>query len=196
MQDGPNNLWKETTPDGRVAAYPLDTTGHVTTISWAQDAVGNTHTFGYSSGRLSTLQDAVGRVVSFGYDGNNLLQTIQDWAGRRTTFAYDTASVPSKPLLTTVTGPSGCQTVYGYNGTPLLTQVTDPNGYRSTYTYDNRNRVASRSVAGLGTTNYSYQQAGSPYNRATDPLGGVMTMTVGSHYELMGMADQAAWSRR
>src|SRR5579862_290118 len=105
VEDTTDNLWKETTLDGIVTAYPLDTAGHVTTVSYVQDAVGNTHTFSYSSGRLSTLEDAVGRVVSFSYNASNLLQTIEDWAGRLTTFQYDTASASPNNLLTTVTGP-------------------------------------------------------------------------------------------
>src|SRR6266550_3312859 len=81
-------------------------------IAYREDAVGNRHTFAYASGLLSTLEDAGGRVVSFSYSGG-LLEGIQDWAGRRTTFQYDTASASPKNLLTTVIGPTGCQTLYG-----------------------------------------------------------------------------------
>ena len=95
---------------------------------------------------FSTLQDAVGRVVSFGYS-SGLLTNIQDWAGRRTTFQYDTASASPKNLLTTITGPTGCQTQYQYatfavySGTTLtsdwmLSGIVDPNGYGTSYTYD------------------------------------------------------------
>jgi hypothetical protein len=103
VKDTTNSYWKETTPDGRVTAYPLNTTGLVTSVSYAQDAIGNTHTFTYSSGLLQTLQDTVGRLVTFSYNAfgtpYQLLQTIQDWAGRRTTFAYDTKSITTFSLL-------------------------------------------------------------------------------------------------
>ena len=69
VKDTTHSLWKETTPDGHVTAYPLDTTGQVTSLSFAQDAVGNTHSYSYSGGLLSTIQDAVGRLVSLGYAG-------------------------------------------------------------------------------------------------------------------------------
>src|SRR5204863_388253 len=127
---------KETGVDGKVTAYPLDTTGQIASVSWIQDAIGNYHTMSYSSGRLQTIKDAVGRLVSFSYNASNVLETIQDWAGRRVTMQYDTASVSGKPLLTTVIGLSGCQTVYRYSSTPLLTGIVDPNGYNTSYSYD------------------------------------------------------------
>jgi hypothetical protein len=48
--DATDSLIKETTPDGVITAYPLDTTGHPQTVTWVQDAIGNTHSYLYSSG--------------------------------------------------------------------------------------------------------------------------------------------------
>src|SRR5579871_1323863 len=91
VKDTVDNLWKETTPDGKVTAYPLNTTGMITSITYAQDAVGNTHSFAYSGGLLQTLQDSVGRFVTFG---------------------YNTSLAAPRNLLTTQIGPTGCQTQY------------------------------------------------------------------------------------
>ena len=113
VKDTVDSLWKETTPDGMTTAYPLDTTGQITSVVYQQDAAGNTHSFSYSGGLLQTLQDAVGRFVSFSYSGG-LLQDIEDWAGRRTTFQYNTLIASPANLLTTVIGPTGCQTGYQY----------------------------------------------------------------------------------
>ena len=164
VKDVGNSLWKETMPDGFTAAYPLNTTGQIASISYRQDAIGNRHTFSYSSGLLSTLQDTVGRIVTFGY-ASGRLESIQDWAGRRTTFQYDPVSASPKNLLTTVIGPTGCQTVYGYatftlagpTSDWLLSRITDPNGYATDYSYDQQRRAVSRSVAGVGVTTYLYQ---------------------------------------
>jgi len=60
-KDTSNSYWKETTADGITTAYPLNTTGVITSVAYAQDAVGNRHTFAYSSGLLQSLQDAAGR---------------------------------------------------------------------------------------------------------------------------------------
>jgi len=183
-QDFLNNQWKETTPQGQAMAYPLDTNGAVTSISYAQDAVGNRHSFTYSNGLLQTLQDSVGRFVSFSYEGSGLLEEIQDWAGRRTTFQYDSASIPGKPVLTTVIGPSGCQTGYASvadaNGIPRLTQVTDPNGYATTYDYDQAGRVTQRTLVSEGsTTSYNYQ-AGS--TAVIQPNGGILTHSLDAQW--------------
>ncbi|MBV9470721.1 MAG: hypothetical protein JOZ57_15890, partial [Abitibacteriaceae bacterium] len=67
IKDTVNNLWKEVTPAGITTAYPLDTTGQVTSVTYIEDAVGNRHSFLYQAGRLQNLQDAVGRLVTFNY---------------------------------------------------------------------------------------------------------------------------------
>lgn len=197
VKDTVNGLWKETTPDGRVTAYPLNTTGQVTSLVYARDAVGNTHSYTYSGGLLQTIQDAVGRFVTFGYSGN-LVQSIQDWAGRRTTFQYNTASASPRNLLTTVIGPTGCQTGYQYGTFALstlsfgvasdwlLSGIVDPNGYGTSYTYDRQKRVVTRTVAGVGTTTYLYQ----PNVMLTiDVLGNLTTQTTGANFSLAGMQN-------
>jgi hypothetical protein len=63
-----------------------------------------------------------------------LLQSIEDWAGRITTFLYDTTSIPTKPALTTVVGPTGCETGYAYDyssGIPRLDQINCTDGVQA-----------------------------------------------------------------
>ena len=190
-KDVGNSLWKETTPDGHVTAYPLDTTGQVTSLSFRQDAVGNVQTLSYSAGLLQTIEDAVGRLVSFSYS-SGLLSSIQDWAGRRTTFQYDTASASPMNLLTTVIGPTGCQTQYGYTtfhlagatSDWLLSSIVDPNGFATSYLYDQQRRVTSRSIAGAAPWTYLYQPG---FMLTMDPLGNITTQTLGSNYSLGGV---------
>ncbi len=195
-RDATSNLWKETTPDGRVSAYPVDPSGGVVPVSWVQDAAGNRHTFSYGSGRLRSLQDAVGRLVTFSYDGNGLLSTIDDWAQRRTTFLYDTGMVPSKPALTEVINPAGYRTGYGYEVAtnlpdapfPRLNRITDPNGRQTTYAYDSNNRVQSRTVEGQGTSAYTYSAQGFTKQDAT----GVATHTaLNTGGNVTGVTDAA-----
>jgi len=202
VKDTTDSLWKETTLGGHLTAYPLNTTGMVTTLSYAQDAVGNYHTFTYASGLLSTLEDAVGRVVSFSYSGG-LLQTVEDWVGRLTTFAYDTASASPKNLLTTVTGPSGCQTGYQYTTFTvatainsagyewLLSGLVDPNGYATSYTYDQQKRVVTRTIAGGAVTTYLYQP-GAMWE--VDALGNVATQSFDANFALTNLVDAGGGS--
>lgn len=194
VKDTANSLWKEVTPDGLLTAYPLDTSGQVTSVTYAEDAVGNRHSFIYQAGRLQNLQDAVGRLVTFNYvnmavsptNSMNLLQAIEDWAGRRTSFAYDATSVQDKPLLTTVTGPSGCQTAYHYDSNPYLIEIVDPNGYSTSYSYDGNGRVVTRGIAGSGTTLYEYQTG---WMVVTNPLGAIATYALDANRNLAGQID-------
>jgi YD repeat-containing protein len=161
-EDTVDGLLLETTPQGITTAYPLAPQGYPNSVSYIQDAVGNRPTFSYASGLLQTIQDPVSRFVSFSYTGS-LLTGIEDWAGRRTTFAYNTTLATPKNLLTTVTGPTGCQTQYQYSQVTLgsgsdwfLTGIIDPNGFGTSYTYNSLPQVTTRAVAGVGTTSYSY----------------------------------------
>ena len=186
QEDTGNALWKESTPDGQTTAYPLDKTGQITSVAYAQDAVGNRHTFSYAGGLLQTLEDAVGRVVSFTYTGGALLQSIEDWAGRTTTFAYDTASIPGRPLLTTVTGPTGCQTGYQYDAFARLTGITSPNGYQTGYGYDLMGRTTWRNVSGAGRTTYTY---GTGMMSVQDALGNTQVQALDTNNRLVGVVN-------
>jgi YD repeat-containing protein len=100
-RDDANGLWKESTPDGRVMAYPIVLDGEISRIAWAQDSVANRHSFAYGpNGLLQSVQDAWGRSTTFAYNAGNLLQSITDFAGRLTLFSYDTTSVAGRSLLT------------------------------------------------------------------------------------------------
>jgi len=188
VADTTDNLWKETTPDGITSVYPLNTTGMVTSISYVQDAVGNIHTYSYSSGRLTNIEDAVGRLVTFAYNSSDLLSNIEDWAGRITTFAYDTTSVAGQPALTTITGPTGCQTLYEYNSSSQLTQITDPNGYSTTYAYDSNNRVTLRHALGVGVTTYTYSGSAQ---QVVNALGHITTQVRNARGALVGIVNAA-----
>jgi hypothetical protein len=68
IMDTTDNYWKEMTLNGQVTAYPLNTSGMITSIAYIQDAVGNTQTFTYNAnGLLQNLMDPIGRLVTFTY---------------------------------------------------------------------------------------------------------------------------------
>jgi YD repeat-containing protein len=155
--DNIHKTWLETTPDGVITAYPVVSHDQVSNVAYIQDAVGNRHTYKYdANGHLQTLTDAVGRSVSFNYNSDNLLSEIIDWAGRKTAFQYDVKSIPGKPVMTQVTGPTGCQTRYAYDSEARLASITDPNGYTTSYKYDKIGRVIERTIANGSTTKYQY----------------------------------------
>ena len=191
QRDTTNSRWIETTPGGIINAYPAVATGALSSISYAQDPVGNRQTFLYSAGALQTLMDTMGRRVTFSYVSGRL-STIKDWASRVTTFQYDSTSVAGKALMTTVIGPSGCVTGYGYDTTtptnPRLTRITDPDGFTTTYTYDGSGRVNSQTMVGQYTTQYSYPTGASV---VTYPDGGVYTNLLNSDYSVLSTQDPA-----
>lgn len=196
-QDSANGLWKETTPDGRVSAYPLDTAGQISPIAYAEDAVGNRHTFSYDGGLLQSLQDAVGRRVTFSYVdffGKSVLDHIEDWAGRRTTFAYANPT-QGKPVLASVMDAEGYETQHGYEVAasnlpntpfPRLNRITDPNGHVTTYAYDSNGRIAQRTVAGQGTDVYQYA---TQKMTKVDATGIAVTQTHDTKWGLTGVSD-------
>jgi YD repeat-containing protein len=189
-KDTVNNLWKESTPGNGVTTYPLNTTGQITSVSYVENAAGVRHTFAYSNGLLQSIQDVVGRLVTFGYSSNRL-QSITDWTQRVTTFLYDTASAPAKALLT-VTGPSGCNPVHGYDGTPRPNKTTDPNGNSTTYSYYSNGQVQQRTIVGVGATDCTYPQAtaaASGQMAVTDPVGAIVTQLIGSNWNIVGTIE-------
>ncbi len=74
VKDTTNSYWKESTLDGQTLAYPLNTSGMVTSIAYQEDASGNRHSFVYSSGRLETLQDAVGGRASVAISKSSVIR--------------------------------------------------------------------------------------------------------------------------
>ena len=191
VQDTTNGYWKETTLDGMLTAYPLNTTGMITSVAYQQDAPGNIHTHSYSSGLLQTIEDSVGRLVTFAYSGG-LLSTIQDWANRLTTFQYDTASTAPLYLLTTVTGPTGCQTQYQhatftqYSG-GVITSACYPLRYigpcrkwnKLSFTIS-RAALPTESYRALAFTPIST----SPAPFSLDPMGSTVTQMTGGSFAL------------
>ena len=154
-----NNSWVETMPDGRKMGYLNVVEGEMNRLSYAVDSVGNRHTFIYSDDKklLIGIDDAYGRRTTLNYSADGtLLQSITDFAGRITRFDYNTTQISGKPLLTKITGPTGCETSYEYSDRAVLTAVTDPNGNTTEYAYDAGRRVTARNLVGVGIDNYSY----------------------------------------
>jgi hypothetical protein len=211
-----------------------------------QDAIGNTHSYLYSSGLLQNIQDGSGRLVTFQYSGG-LIQSIEYWASRRTTYLFDTVSAAPINLLrqrpsiiesvlaltgrlydspgcrpgcgatphiealkerakdtnaavivasclTTVIGPTGCQTGYQYSELTVasspdwyLTGIVDPNGYGTSYTYSSVNgQVTAKIIEGIGATSYTYITGGVQIQNV---LGSITTQLTNSDFANTGGTD-------
>ena len=191
-----NNSWVETMPDGLEMAYNNVSDGQTAALSYAEDSVGNRHTFFYSTDAkklLIGIEDAYGRRTTLTYNAaQTLLISVTDFAGRITNFEYDTTSITGKSLLTKITGPTGCQTRYEYNAQALLTAVVDPNGFRTEYTYDSKKRVLTRNVVGVGINRYDYSVNGAVQ---TDMLGQTTTFQLDDKENIISVTNALGQTR-
>ena len=140
VQNG-GGTWTRTLTDGTVEQF--DTSGNQTSVA---DANGNTTTYAYSSGRLSTVTDPYNQATTFAYDGSNKLATITDPAGRVT----DVTVTSGK--LTAVTDPASGAWAYAFDAAGRMTGITDPDKFTTTFGYDSTAHRASTVNEGDGGT--------------------------------------------
>jgi RHS repeat-associated protein len=118
------------------------------------DTNGNTTSFSYTGGKLSSVTDPNGRVANFLYDTNGNLSSIAAPMGMSYSFSYTSGT------LTRVTHPDGGTWDYTYAGSGMLETKTDQVGNTSSYSYDADNRVISATDPQGQTRSYGF--GGSP----------------------------------
>ena len=123
------------------------------------DRNGNTISFSYTSGKLSSITDANGRTALFSYDADGKLISITDPKANSYSFSYTGGK------LTTVTHPDTGQWNYSYNSNGLLASKTDPEGNLTSYSYDSNNRLSVATDPNSRTLSYTHA--------ATAPAGKV-----------------------
>jgi RHS repeat-associated protein len=104
------------------------------------DRNGNTTTFTYSSGNLTTVTDTYGRTLTFTYNGLHKLISVTDPNGRVTTIQYDSTG----HKISQITDPVGRTVQYSYNSLNQLATKTDKSGLVYTYSYSSSLPVAVR----------------------------------------------------
>jgi len=107
------------------------------------DRNGNTISFEYTGGKLTSIIDTVGRALTLTYVGSNWLESVTDHAGRLVTYTYHDGSGAGRGddlqfvSLPSVTQPDGSavarvwEYTYGTGSTVETTNllsITDPNG--------------------------------------------------------------------
>jgi YD repeat-containing protein len=150
--------------------YNFDIDGKLSSII---DRNGNTQTFQYTNGLLTTVTDSVGRITTFNYDLNNHLSSIVDPAGN--TYLFDVTG----NTLNSITNPDGGQWLYTYDANGLILTKTDPAGNMTAYTYDSEGRTLT-SVDPEGRTRsitYPTEDGDVKTSYFTDKDGSVMQLT-------------------
>jgi RHS repeat-associated protein len=147
-----------------IAGTPFFLVGPVYRVTSIVDRNGNTTTYNYSGGNLTSVNDTYGRSVTFTYatfsSSNKKLTSVTDPAGKVTTFQYDSTG----RKLTKITDPNGKTIQYTYNTLYQLTAKQDKDGRTFTYSYSSFEPTAVNDGTGASSGSLS-----NPGNWATDP---------------------------
>ena len=143
-----------------------------------EDKNGNTITYGYTSGRVTSITDSHGDKTTVDWNAAGYISTITDPRGRTATYGYSGFN------LTSSTDQDGKTTSYGYDSANNLTSVTDPRGKVTAYTYDATDRLATITWADSTTakpavTRYAFTADSSSDQKVkmTDQRGNVWNYT-------------------
>ncbi len=187
-------LQTETDPDGNVAHYHYGASG----VESIDDAYGQSISFGYTGGKLSSATDTLGHITNVVIDSNGTLTSVvtpppaTGIAPVTTSMTYD----PTSKLISGVTQASAAttiQTSYHFNSTTAKLDYVRHGSDNSTYSIIPA--VVSGLLdpsSGLGTSSVSPAPFVTDTNRTatiTDELGRTSTEIVNSHGLVLSEKD-------
>ena len=222
--DTRGNLTGITHPDASAESFQYDTHGQITRHT---DEQGNAVSYTYDDfGNLSTVTDAAGFVWRYVHDRIGNLTSQTDPAGHSTAYTYngdneltsvthpdgttETYTYNNRKLIASYTDRRGGTTSYEYNAKRDLIRLTNPLGHITTFTPRADGKLLERSIAGIQTTRYTYNNLGRmtseiqvessqitsyAYDASgnlfslTDPEGGETLYTYNARDELISVRD-------
>ncbi|HET9061022.1 MAG TPA: DUF6531 domain-containing protein [Acidimicrobiales bacterium] len=126
-------------------------------LSSKADAGGDTVTYLYASGQLSSISSSQGPVLDLSYNAAGQLGAVSSSDGRKVTYSYSTSG-----SLSGVSNPTGGFETFGDDASGRINSIVDPDGNTVVAnTYDSQGRVVSQTVANGRQTNYSYGTDGT-----------------------------------
>lgn len=150
-----------------------------TALHEVEDKNGNTITYGYTSGRVTSVTDTRGKQTTLTWGPSGYVEEITDPSGRSTVYGY------TGDRLTFSTDPDGNTTAYGYDSAGRLSSVTDPRGKSTGYTYTSTGRLATitwadSTSARPAMTRYTVSGSSGQNVKMTDQRGNVWNYTFDS----------------
>ncbi|SDG78177.1 RHS repeat-associated core domain-containing protein [Dyella sp. 333MFSha] len=192
-----------TDPIGRTTAYSRDGAGSVTTMTQlagtseassyqmsytadyhqlasVTDPLGDTATFGYSNGCLTSVKDPSGAETKMECDSSGFLRSVEDPQGHRATVSYQGGDLVS---ATNALGETdhyvydalgrrvayqdsvGATSLVSYNANDEIIEGVDPLGARTTYEYDATGNVKRVTLPQGGSVGFEYDARDRPVRR-------------------------------
>jgi len=155
--------------------------GHVTSISGSG---GREIDLTWTSGRVSAIADTAGRAVSYGYNAAGNLTVVDAADNGLWGYTYD-----SSHRMLTETKPGGGVTTNVYNSTGQVTSQTDPVGRLTTFAYSGATTTVT--LPGGSVTTYTFNQ-GQPASITTatgTPLAATTTYAYDTAGNLVSQTD-------
>jgi len=146
------------------------------TLDYVEDPNGNTITFNYSGGQVTSITYPNGDVETVTYNGQGRVASITDAVGRVLTFAYN----GSGEHLLSATGPLGTTSFTYVSGQGAarehaLASVTTPDGVTQSFTYDAQGRLSGGQLTG-GAEAFTVTYPSVGCQAVTDALSNVTRM--------------------
>ena len=152
------------------------------------DARGNTTTYHYTNGNLTSIVNALGKTTSFVNNSNGKPTKMTDPSGVVTNYTYDSYGNETETNIPSIS----MYFDHTYDGVSRVTSAkTSCDCQTTTYTYDNNDNMLTKTDALNHTTSYTYD-ANDNVTQITDANGNATNMTYDDNDFLTSVSAQGA----
>jgi RHS repeat-associated protein len=137
-------------------------------LTYETDRDGNSLSFAYLSGKLSSARDGAGRELVFSYNGSGEVESVEDPMGHKVKYGYESGNLVS----VTLPGEESPAWKFKYDGSHELTEITDGRGHTTKNEYDELHRVKRQTDPLERVTKFEYGESGGHKTTTiTEPNG-------------------------
>ena len=152
------------------------------------DAKGNTTTYNYTNGNLTSVVDALGKTTTIVNNSQGKPTQVTDPSGVVTNFTYNSYGNETRQSIPSI------NTYFDrtYDGVSRMTSAkTSCDCQTTSYTYDNNDNMVTETDALNHTTNYTYD-ANDNVTKITDAKGNATNLTYDDNDFLTSVSAQGA----